>query len=124
MNKSVKVIGFKKRFRKADNEPFYVFELFGGPVAHVSKTGKISIATPVITIPANTMNEDHLRVSIGCEMEGQIKSFDCAPTEFTAKDGSTQIRTHEWKFVPAGTETPVSVPESIEAVAVEDDLPA
>lgn len=120
--KTVKVIGFAKRFRKADNEPFFVFNLFGGPVAHISSTGKLSISTPTITIPANTTDESVLAACVGMQMDGEIKSVECAPVEFTAKDGSTQIRKHEWKFYPAGSTTPLNVPESIPSDEVVEEL--
>ena len=118
--KTVKVIGFLKRFRKSDNTPFYVFQIFGGPVVRTSSTGRISVSAPTVTIPANTTDEKILAACIGMQMDGEIKAVDCAPVEFTAADGSTQLRRHEWKFFPAGQTTPLSVPESVSSEVVEE----
>lgn len=115
-----KVTGFSKRFRKSDNTPFFVLNLFDGPKVHISSTGKISAVLPRITIPTNATDEATLNACIGMEIPGNIVSVECPPTEFTADDGSTQIRRHEWKFFPAGSATPLSVPESVSSEVVEE----
>ena len=98
--KTVKITGYLKRFRKEDNSPFFVFSLFGGPIARVSSTGKMSLSTPVVTIPANTLDENLLKACIGMELSGSIVAEECAPTEFTNAQGIKGIRRHNWVFKP------------------------
>ena len=98
--KTVKITGYLKRFRKEDQTPFFVFSLFGGPIARVSSTGKMSLSTPVVTIPANTLDENILKACVGMELSGSIVAEECAPTEFTNAQGIKGIRRHNWVFKP------------------------
>ena len=121
--KKVKIVGFSKRFRKTDNSEFYVFELFGGPVAHVSSTGKLSLSVPKVTIPSNSMDEELLKASVGLELEGSIVAEECAPVEFVNAQGIKGIRRHNWVFKPTADDqqaAPLSM--STPEVEVTEDV--
>ena len=125
--KTVKITGYLKRFRKEDNSPFFVFSLFGGPIARVSSTGKMSLSTPVVTIPANTLDENILKACVGMELSGSIVAEECAPTEFTNAQGIKGIRRHNWVFKPTVEDVQsaplaVSTPE-VAMTTESEDLP-
>ena len=123
--KKVKIVGFSKRFRKTDNSEFYVFELFGGPVAHVSSTGKLSLSVPKVTIPSNSMDEELLKASVGLELEGSIVAEECAPVEFVNAQGIKGIRRHNWIFKPTADDqraAPLTQGMSTPEVEVTEDV--
>ena len=126
MEKSVKITGYLKRFRKSDNSPFFVFTLFGGPIARISSTGKLSLSTPVVTVPANSLDENILKACIGMELSGSIVAEECAPVEFVNAQGIKGIRRHNWIFKPtaAPLTQSMSTPEVEVTEEVEEDQQA
>ena len=125
MEKSVKITGYLKRFRKSDNSPFFVFTLFGGPIARISSTGKLSLSTPVVTVPANSLDENTLKACIGMELSGSIVAEECAPVEFVNAQGIKGVRRHNWVFRPSTNDyhtAPLTQGMSTPEVEVSEDV--
>ena len=125
MKKSVKITGYLKRFRKSDNSPFFVFTLFGGPIARISSTGKLSLSTPIVTVPANSLDENTLKACIGMELSGSIVAEECAPVEFVNAQGIKGVRRHNWVFKPTADDqqaAPLTQRMSTPEVEVTEDV--
>ena len=125
MEKSVKITGYLRRFRKSDNSSFFVFTLFGGPIARISSTGKLSLSTPVVTVPANSLDENILKACIGMELSGSIVAEECAPVEFVNAQGIKGIRRHNWVFKPTAADqqaAPLTQSMSTPEVEVTEDI--
>ena len=119
-----KILGYRKAFRKSDNQPFFVFDLMGTPTAVVSSTGKISVTVPRTSIPTNTTSEEFVKAAVGMDLPGSIERIQVAPFEFKGRNGETLTGTHRWVFVaPNQSAQQAAVVSAEVAAAAVEDMP-